>query len=35
MTIFQNGPWLGQQLTLADVRLFPTLIRAETVRVAR
>ena len=27
-----NGPWLcGQRLTLADVRLFPTLIRWETV----
>ena len=28
----QQGPWLcGEQLTLADVRLFPTMIRWETV----
>ena len=31
-SLHSNGPWLcGKDLTIADVRLFPTLIRWETI----
>ena len=32
MSLSQKGPWLcGEEMTIADIRLFPTLIRWEMI----